>query len=134
MDDLENKVQAEIQCAGPAWNCILLRNNSGALEDKTGRVVRFGLGNVSKQHSEKIKSSDLVGFTRLTITQEMVGKTVAVITAIEVKRESWKPDMLDAREVAQNAFIQWIRNVGGIAGFCNSVESFRKLMHEWKPR
>ncbi len=117
---LEDEIQQLIQIEGPKYGCFLMRNNSGALNDETGRPVRYGLGNVSKQHNDKIKSSDLIGFTIIN--------GVAVFTAIEVKRGDWKPDMLNAREVAQNAFIQWVRKNGGLAGFANSVEMFRRIL------
>ncbi len=120
MFDSESEIQQAIQIEGPKYNCFLMRNNSGALKDETGRLVRYGLGNISKQHSDRIKSSDLIGFTIIN------GK--AIFTAIEVKKADWRPDMLDAREVAQNAFLQWVKKSGGIAGFCSSVEQFRKVL------
>lgn len=120
MFDSESEIQQLIQIEGPKHHCFLMRNNSGALTDKDGRLVRYGLGNISKQHNDAIKSSDLVGFT--------IRGGVAIFTAIEVKRADWKPSMLDARESAQNAFIQWVRKSGGLAGFANSVEMFRKII------
>lgn len=120
MFDSESEIQQAIQIEGPKYNCFLMRNNSGALKDQTGRLVRYGLGNISKQHNDRIKSSDLVGFTIIE------GK--AVFTAIEVKKADWKPDMLDARETAQNNFIQWVRKAGGIAGFATSVEQFKRIL------
>ena len=55
----------------------LWRNNVGAA--KLGRRwVRFGLCK---------GSSDLIGFTEVRITPGMVGKTVAVFTACEVKKD-----------------------------------------------
>lgn len=102
------------------YGCQLMRNNSGAFSDKDGRQIRFGLGNISKQHSERIKSSDLIGFTSLTITPEMVGQKVAVFTAIECKESEWKPST-SPRERAQSAFIEWVKKNGGIAGFASSV-------------
>ncbi len=50
----ENTVSQEIQIQAKHYNCTLLRNNSGALLDKDGRLVRFGLGNVSKKHTDLI--------------------------------------------------------------------------------
>ncbi len=41
----------------------LFRNNVGAMQDKTGRVVRYGLANESKQMSAAVKSADLIGMT-----------------------------------------------------------------------
>lgn len=124
----ESDVQQFIQIDGVQYGCQLLRNNSGALKDAKGRWVRFGLGNISKKHSDKIKSSDLFGVTSITVTQDMVGKTLAVATAVEVKEPGWKRNVSDPHENAQEAFLQWIRQLGGFAGFANSVESFRKII------
>lgn len=125
----ENTVQQNVQIQAMHDSCNLMRNNSGALPDKTGRPVRYGLGNISKDHNERIKSSDLIGITKIVITQEMVGKTLGVFTAVEVKEEKWNPNKkLDARETAQNAFMIWVRAWGGFAGFANSVESFKQII------
>ena len=72
----ESEIQQLIQIEGPRVDCILMRNNSGALPDKNGRTVRYGLGNISREHSDRIKSSDLIGITRVVVTPEMVGRVV----------------------------------------------------------
>lgn len=124
----ESEVQQLIQIEARKYNCILMRNNSGCLLDADGRAVRFGLGNISKLHNDQIKSSDLIGFTKILITPDMVGKTVAIFTAIEVKESNWKPDKkLDKHETAQNNFLKWIKNNGGIAAFCNCYDQLREI-------
>lgn len=124
----ESYIQQLIMLETPRFGCHLMRNNSGALADATGRIVRYGLGNVSKAQNNRIKSSDLIGFKVVKITPEMVGKTVAVFTAIECKEEGFKLDLRDKRIHAQHNFINFINTNGGIAGFCDSVESFQKLI------
>ncbi len=59
-------------------------------------------------------SSDLIGWTEVEITPEMVGKKVAVFTAIEVKRSSGKvsPEQLN--------FISKAKSAGAIAGIATS--------------
>jgi hypothetical protein len=127
----ESEVQQEIQIKAMHFKCTLMRNNSGSLIDKDGRPVRFGLGNISKQHNDKIKSSDLIGITEVVITQEMVGKTLGVFTAFECKEEAWKSNKkLDARETAQLAFINFVKAKGGIASFVNSVDELPKIFGE----
>jgi hypothetical protein len=123
----EATIQQQIQIEGVQYGSQLMRNNSGAFKDASGRWVRYGLGNVSKKQSEHIKSSDLIGFTRVIITQEMVGKMVAVFTAVEVKSSDKKPTA-DKRYLAQNAFLVWVLQNGGLAGFANSIETFRKII------
>lgn len=66
-------------------------------------------------------SSDLIGLKRVTITPEMVGKTVAVFTAIEVKAgSSVRPD--------QVAFLGKVLRYGGIAGVAYCVDDAVKLL------
>ena len=52
------------------------RHNSGALPDRNGRWVSFGL----------VGSGDVIGSHAVTITPEMVGRTVGVAFSIETKR------------------------------------------------
>lgn len=124
----ESEIQQNVQIQAMNWGCHLMRNNSGALKDQSGRVVRFGLGNISKKHNDKIKSSDLIGLTVVTITPEMVGRKVAVFTAVECKEESWKPSPTDKREAAQRAFIDWVKANGGIAGFASHWTQLTDLL------
>ncbi len=123
----EAELEQLIKIDAVNFGCILMRNNSGAFADSTGRFVRYGLGSVSKKHDDKIKSSDEIGFTRVQITQEMVGTTVAIFTAVEVKAPGWKPSA-EKREMAQNTFITWIQKNGGFAGFAQSIADFRKII------
>lgn len=131
VNNAESTVQQHIQIQARHYGCTLLRNNSGALKDHTGRVVRFGLGNVSKKIQDNFKSSDLIGITQVVITPDMVGKTVGIFTALEVKKADWKSNKkLDARETAQNAFIQWVLSKGGIAAFVNSVDNLNAIFRK----
>lgn len=125
----ESTVSQEIQIEAMHSGCVLMRNNSGALPDNTGRFVRYGLGNVSKKHTDKFKSSDLIGITKVVITQEMVGKIAGIFTAIEVKKEGWDINKkFDKREDAQFNFIKWVKSQGGIASFCNSVDNLKEIL------
>lgn len=103
------------------YNGLLYRNNSGALPDKTGTLVRFGLGNDSKQLNEVWKSPDSVGGIPITITPEMVGKTFLVLCGFEDKKPGWKLTAGDKRGQAQhNCIMDWLQ-AGGIAGFITDV-------------
>ena len=59
-----------------AWVGQLRSYINGRLELLNARPLEAGMG---------VGSSDLIGVTRITVTPEMVGKTVAVFTAVEVK-------------------------------------------------
>lgn len=124
---LEYEVQAEIQIEAAKFDCILMRNNSGALKDATGRLVRYGLGNDSKAKNDVVKSSDLIGITTVTVTPEMVGQKIGVFTALEVKREDWKENE-EKRTVAQRNFIEWVKLRGGIAGFVSNVDDLKSIL------
>lgn len=124
---LEDEVQQLVQIEAAKYKMILMRNNSGALKDKTGRLVRYGLGNISESSNAKMKSSDLIGITEVLITPDMVGKTLGVFTAIEVKKQGWKYKG-DEREIAQKNFIDWVIGRGGLAAFVESVDTLVSLM------
>lgn len=124
----ESTVQQEVQIEARYFNCVLMRNNSGACMDETGRLVRYGLNNVSRRHQKQSASSDLIGITKVTITPDMVGQTVGIFTAIEVKKEAWNPaKKLDAHERAQANFIEWVKSLGGIASFCNDATTLLNI-------
>lgn len=66
-------------------------------------------------------ASDLIGFRPVVVTQDMVGKTIAVFSAIEVKAAT------NASKEQIN-FINFIADNGGFAGIARSPEDARKIM------
>jgi hypothetical protein len=106
----ESAAQAAIREAAAYIGITLFRNNSGALPDKTGRIVRFGLHNETAQANAAAKSSDLIGW------HEPSGRFVS----IEVKAPGWRGPRTD-RELAQQRWIDAVRRAGGIAGFATCV-------------
>lgn len=125
----ESEIQQRIQIEAAMHGCILMRNNSGALLDKDGRLIRYGLGNVSEKYNEIMKSSDLIGITTLVITPDMLGKKIGVFTAIEAKSGDWKWKNTK-REIAQKNFIDWVIASGGFAGFANTLDSFKSVIRK----
>ena len=104
--DIQNKIVIAVQVLGTT----MFRNNVGVAEkiDKnTGKKywVRFGLCE---------GSSDLIGITPVKITQGMVGKTIGVFTAIEVKKDV-KKKYDKHRMETQQRFIDFINSKGGFA-------------------
>lgn len=125
----ESEIQQKIAIEAVKHGCWLLRNNSGAMQDSTGRVVRYGLGAVSKKHDDHFKSSDYVGITTITITPEMVGQKIGVFTAFEIKDPEWNENKkLDKREQAQKNFLDWVLARGGIARFLNSIDGLKSAL------
>lgn len=114
-----------ITYARSRYGATLLRNNSGAMKNPRGQWFRFGLGNVKKNNP--FKSSDYIGVTPVLITLDMVGKTVPVFTAIELKKPDWKYNEYDEREVLQKRFIDWIKSLGGFAGFAKSTACLKDI-------
>lgn len=110
---------------------LLYRNNSGALPDRTGQLVRFGIGNDSAQLNKVWKSPDSIGGTRITITPDMVGRTVCVLTGFEFKRPGWKLTPGDKHAQAQYACIMDWRDAGGIAGFVTDPEHVDYYIREF---
>ena len=108
----ERDIQSEVWEAVGHYS-VLFRNNVGAVLDKGRRLVKFGL----------VKgSSDLIGWTQVEITQDMVGSHVAVFTAIEIKTAKGKPTD------AQQYFIARVEADGGYAGVARSVEEGMKVI------
>lgn len=93
----------------------LFRNNTGAMKDKDGRLVRFGL------HPG---SSDLIGWKSVTITPDMVGQTLAVFAAVEVKA----PTGTHPVTPEQRQFLDVVEAAGGMAGVARSPEQARAIL------
>ena len=99
MSQSEARVQQEIRLASIVTGSNLLRNNVGALLDKRGVPVRYGLANESKAQNEKLKS----------------------------KADGWVYTGT-GREVAQKRWIDLVLAAGGLAGFANSVGEFLEIV------
>ena len=93
----------------------LFRNQVGKYRLADGRFISSGLC---------VGSSDFIGWTPVTITQAMVGRVVAVFTAIEVKASKGR-----ASE-KQKHFIQVVKQAGGIAGFAKNTEEAIGLIND----
>lgn len=109
----EQQIQQAIRLKLSKGRCRLWRNNTGALRDANGQLIRFGLCS---------GSSDLVGLTAVTITPDMVGQQVAVFTAIEVKAERGRPT------AEQEAFLAMVTHFGGKAGIARSIEDAERII------
>ena len=130
----EAKSSQEVKLRAVDYRCKLFRNNSGCLPNREGVPVRYGLGNISKKHNAKIKSSDEIGFTPVLITPEMVGKTIPVFTALEIKTDKFKIKdnyREGSREAAQLKFINIIKEAGGLAGFARNSGDVDQIIQEY---
>jgi len=70
-----------------AWrnHPLTWRNNRGAIKTKTGYIT-YGIPDPPHgRKPDKLKGGDRIGWTDVIVTPDMVGKTVAVFTSIEIK-------------------------------------------------
>lgn len=115
--DVKNACRLAIQEIGG----VLWRNNVGALPDARGIPVRFGLANDSAQFNRVFKTGDLVGIMpeQWLPKGSLVPFTVGIFLMIECKEPGWKWSGTE-RERAQWEAIQFVRKMGGRAGFVTS--------------
>lgn len=115
----ERDIVAEIRAifARIPW-VLIYRSNTGALRDANGRLVRYGLCD---------GAADLVGIVTCRYVTDEIRQTVVDVgrfLAIEVKRPGEKP------RPEQLAFLNRVRNMGGVAGWCSSVAGAVAIVHE----
>lgn len=104
----ESAIQIAIRLALSQAGSVMFRNNSGAYQTPDGRWIKYGVCNPG--------GSDLIGWTSVVVTPDMVGQRVAVFTAAEVKTSRGKATD------AQINFIEQVRKAGGFAGICRSAD------------
>jgi hypothetical protein len=122
MADLDEKyVKSQIRLAAPSGGYCLWSNNVGVLQNRYGTPVRYGLANDSKALNDRLKSSDLIGWKRVTVTQDMVGQTLAVFVAIECKKPNWRYAGTP-REEAQKRWIDLVVSSGGFGQFMTDAK------------
>jgi hypothetical protein len=86
--------------SGMAWQGEILSKSYNVLHLKNPRPLKSGLTN---------GASDLIGFLPLRITEEYLGKTIAVFFANEIKTKN------DKLSKEQLNFLYFISESGGIA-------------------
>lgn len=120
----EARVQSIMRIEAAQVGVWLTRNNVGAFMDpESGRLVRYGLANETKQQNQAIKSADLIGFRKRVILPTDVGSTIAQFVSRECKAEGWRYTGTK-REVAQAAWRDFINTNGGDAAFASGPGSF----------
>lgn len=127
----ETNVTKLIMIAAGKNNTRLFRNNTGQAWQGTRKkfVTEGGVRKLIITDPRPLDaglcegSSDLIGWTEVEITPEMVGQKVAVFTAIEVKKST-------TSEVSEKQlnFLTVIRKMGGIAGLATSPAEALRLL------
>ena len=76
--------------------------------------MQFGVGSPG--------GSDLIGYRRVRVTEEMVGQEIAQFAAVEVKTPRGRV------KAEQQQFINHVLSAGGVAGVARSVDEAQKLL------
>lgn len=114
----EAGAQVAVRLAASREGILNWRNQTGALPNETGRIVRFGLANDTPAMNKKIKMGDLIGCAPHVVTLADVGKLHGIFWMREVKKPGWKwPRTPSPREVAQRRAIELVLSRGGDAAF-----------------
>jgi len=127
----ETAILKHIQVAISRAGARVFRNNV-ALAWAGSSVTKVGqdFGDVLIKNARPIHaglcegSSDLIGFTPIEVTPDMVGKRLAIFTAIEVKAPRGHVEDI------QRNFIDTVRAAGGIAMIARSEDEAIKLLNE----
>jgi len=101
-----------VETAG-AWVGKVIHKDNQTVTLANARMIQAGLCR---------GGSDIIGIRPTVITQEMVGQTVGVFLADEVKTPTGRPTKEQLR------FIEAVNNAGGISGIACSVEDALKLI------
>lgn len=115
-----NTGRAWVSGAGPAK---VLQDGSALVP--SARPVALGL---SYPNGEPVVGTpDLIGWCPVTITPDMVGRTLPVWTGVETKASSG-----GRRREGQINFVQQVQKAGGIAGFASSPAQAIEIFDAWK--
>ena len=99
-----------------AWAGNAVRLKNGDVLIKNARPLHAGLC---------VGSSDLIGFSTIEVTPDMVGRKIAIFTAIEVKQPKKKPTEQQAQ------FISTVTDMGGIAFVATSTDDVEAKINEY---
>lgn len=119
-----NTGRAWLSNMGPAG---VQKLSDGAVLIKSARSIAIGFAAPSGDPVEG--ASDLNGWTTVEVTPEMVGKRVAIYTAIETKATKG-----GKKREGQINFCDQVNAAGGIAGFANSDEAAHGIVESWLKR
>lgn len=106
--ELESAIVPRVRLALSRAGAKMFRNNVGLAwyGKNKDQPVKYGLASPG--------GSDLIGWTPIEVTEDMVGTTIAVFTAVEVKRPGGH------KTPEQHNFVEQVRLSGGLAGFAES--------------
>lgn len=100
-----------VMSSGTFWQGQIVRKTDDTLTLKYPRRVTVGFEGLS----------DLLGGSPVVVTPEMVGQTLLIVTAVEVKAGNDQP------RPKQPEFIAFIKKAGGRSGFARSIDDALKI-------
>jgi hypothetical protein len=92
----------------------LYRNNRGSIRLESGGMLTYGVGPNG--------AADWLGYCTVTITPDMIGRTIAQFVAIEAKRPG------EHASDDQQKFLTRVAVAGGIAGVAHSADELEALL------
>lgn len=111
---------------GTAWvgagNAV--RNPDGSVTLPAARPITLGFGMVNGR--PVVGASDLCGLTSVVVTPQMVGRKIAIFTAIETKESGGGRTSGD-----QHHFIDFVKEAGGIAGVANTPAVAQAIVSDY---
>lgn len=128
----EKKILNDIMVAHSAKGGRLFRNNTGkGWTGRSTRIERSGhhhlergdvvIKNARRLHYGLCKGShDLIGWTPVKISKEMIGQTLAVFTSVEAKTGKLKP----TKEQVNFGF--QVKEAGGLQAVVYSVDEYKE--------
>lgn len=120
MAKYENDLTDDLMLEASRRGGRLWRNNCGTAFHRDGSAVQYGVANPG--------GSDMIGFTVVEITADMVGRQVAVFTVVEAKSPGKKPFK------AQQDFLDMVERKGGIALWGSKAATILGAMINWMPK
>lgn len=132
----ESNLQRLIQIAVAKLGARLLRNNVAlawvgkSIQIKSTQTIVVNHGDVVIRTARPLHaglcsgSSDLIGWTPVTVTSAMIGKPIAVFTACEIK-------IISRVTKEQQLFIDAVKSAGGIAFVARSIDDAIGGIHEF---
>lgn len=132
MANAETVVQNSVLLRLSALGAVVFRQNTGQLW--AGRVVAQDHGRVVLDDARPVRaglctgSSDIIGWKPVTVTSDMVGSTIAVFVAAEVKVPKTGNKREGKATAEQSNFLAAVLRDGGIAGIVRSPEDAERLI------
>lgn len=133
----ESSLLKQIQVSFTNLGARLFRNNTAmgwvgqSIQYSKSQMVKVGPGDVLIRNARPLRaglcvgSADLIGWTTLTVTSDLVGRQLAVFTAVEGKTGKTRVT------TEQKNFLTAVRDSGGYAGVARSVDDAVDIINGW---